>query len=71
MFLFNTIFPLLALGLLIFYFQFQEKLKTTMKTLEEDRKHKENIKEEFEESAKHIKVSNLIISTSMLMLSKG
>nr|AAI15259.1 Zgc:136767 [Danio rerio] len=34
----------------------KEKLKTEMKTLEENRKHKENIKREFEESAKHIKV---------------
>ncbi|XP_073800039.1 E3 ubiquitin-protein ligase TRIM39 isoform X1 [Danio rerio] len=35
---------------------YKEKLKTKMKTLEENRKHKENIKGEFEESAKHIKV---------------
>ncbi|XP_056308901.1 E3 ubiquitin-protein ligase TRIM39-like [Danio aesculapii] len=35
---------------------YKEKLKTEMKTLEEDRKHKENLKGEFEESAKHIKV---------------
>ncbi|XP_073800040.1 uncharacterized protein isoform X2 [Danio rerio] len=35
---------------------YKEKLKTKMKTLEENRKHKENIKGEFEESAKHIKL---------------
>ncbi|XP_056308902.1 E3 ubiquitin-protein ligase TRIM39-like [Danio aesculapii] len=35
---------------------YKEKLKTEIKSLEEDRKHKENIKGKFEESAKHIKV---------------
>nr|NP_001035457.2 uncharacterized protein LOC678620 [Danio rerio] len=35
---------------------YKKKLKTEIKTLEEKRKHKENIKGEFEGTAKHIKV---------------